>query len=220
MRYYKFPKWLKRFYPGAVWDFFLSDTSQKTIFLTFDDGPNPDSTDWILNLLDEHDAKATFFCIGDNVAKNPEIFHQILREKHAIGNHTMHHINGHKSTFHEYLSNIELCNSEFKIQNSELFRPPYGKLTSPQAKALRKLGYHIIMWDVLSADFDPSISEEKCLQNVLKHIKPGSIVVFHDSLKAEKNLRYTLPKVMEFIKNKGWECASITENDIEQLKNN
>lgn len=208
------PKFVQRFFRKRVWAFPFSEK----IYLTFDDGPIPKVTPWVLSLLKDYNAKATFFCIGDNVHKHSEIFTQIKKEGHAIGNHTMHHLNGHQTKLQVYLDNVEQCNSQFSILNSALFRPPYGKLTSRQSKALRKLGYEIIMWDVLSADFDADISEERCLQNVSNHLQPGSIVVFHDSLKAEKNLRYALPKLMEVIKEKGWECAPITQHEIDQLK--
>jgi peptidoglycan/xylan/chitin deacetylase (PgdA/CDA1 family) len=153
-------------------------------------------------------AKATFFCIGENVQKHPEIFQRILSEGHSVGNHTFNHLNGWKTATSEYIENIEkakkqMHNSEFKIQNSRLlFRPPYGKITSKQAKTLQKKGFKIVMWDIISYDYDTNVSEEKCLQNVLKNIRSGSVVVFHDSLKAEKNLRYVLPKVLEFIGEK------------------
>jgi peptidoglycan/xylan/chitin deacetylase (PgdA/CDA1 family) len=204
-------------YPKRVWAF--SRLTPK-VYLTFDDGPIPEVTPWVLDLLKEHNVKAIFFCIGDNIKKHPEIFKRILSEGHAIGNHTFHHINGWKTNTEDYLKDVAsfekeiLTHLEQPLTNhvspiTTLFRPPYGKLTSKQSKRLQKKGYKIIMWDVLSYDFDSTVSEEKCLQNVLKNIEKGSIVVFHDSLKAEKKLRFVLPKVLEFIKEKGWNPVSI-----------
>jgi len=213
----KTPKLVQRLFPKRVWTF---PTTNKQVFLTFDDGPIPEVTPWVLSLLKKHNAKATFFCIGDNVSKHPEVFQQVIAEGHTIGNHTFHHLNGRKTKFKNYLEDVaeaakilneagsarDRANSEF----SNIFRPPFGKMTTKQAKSIQEQGYKIIMWDVLSADFDTSISEEKCLQNVLKNIETGSIVVFHDSLKAKNKLRHALPKVLDFIAEKGWECVPIS----------
>ncbi len=210
----KTPKLVQWLFPRRVWAF---SRKEPNIYLTFDDGPIPEVTPWVLDLLKEYDAKATFFCIGENVKKHPEIFERIITEGHSIGNHTFHHLKGTETTTEKYLEDIALFeetittfNDEFRATSNEqisplttrtsLFRPPYGRMTSAQAKKVAEKGYKIVMWDVLSADFDTSILEEKCLENVLNNIKPGSVVVFHDSLKAEKNLRYVLPKVLEFIK--------------------
>lgn len=194
------PRLVQWLFPQRVWAF---SRKEPNVFLTFDDGPIPEVTPWVLDELKKHNVKATFFCIGDNVRKHPEIFKRIVAEGHSIGNHTFHHLNGWKTKTEEYLQDVEAAEVKFNKtiftnnQASKLFRPPYGKMTSNQAKRIRKKGYKIIMWDVLSADFDMKISAEKCLENVLNNIRPGSIVVFHDSLKAEKNLRHVLPKVLE-----------------------
>jgi peptidoglycan/xylan/chitin deacetylase (PgdA/CDA1 family) len=211
----KTPKLVHWLFPKRVWAF---SRSQPTVYLTFDDGPIPEVTPWVLDLLRKYDARATFFCIGENIMKHPEIATQILAEGHRISNHTFYHKNGWKTSYTDYLKDFEKFNSEFRILNSELkksaitipFRPPYGKMTSRQARAILKKGHDIIMWDVLSGDYDENISEATCLKNVLNHIKKGSIIVFHDSLKAEKNLRYALPKVLEYIKNRGWNCDTIS----------
>ena len=209
------PRFIQRLYPERIWAFSRSSNS---VFLTFDDGPIPEVTPWVLDKLKKHNAKATFFCIGENVQKHPEVFQKILSEGHSVGNHTFNHLKGTKTETSEYIENVEKAgrqmenNSEFKIQNSKLFRPPYGKITPIQAKKLQKKGIKIVMWDIISYDFDATISEEQCLQNVLKNIKPGSIIVFHDSLKAEKNLRYVLPKVLEFIGEKNWLCEPLSLN--------
>lgn len=223
------PRFIQRLYPERIWAFSRSSNS---VFLTFDDGPIPEVTPWVLDELKKYNAKATFFCIGENVQKHPEIFRRILSEGHSVGNHTFNHLKGTKTETSEYVENVEkaerqmmevgrrlpedgcrkiedltINNQQLKIENRKsLFRPPYGKITSKQAKILQQKGFKIVMWDVLSYDFDATVSEEKCLQNVLQNIKPGSLVVFHDSLKAEKNLRYVLPKVLEFVGEKKLLC--------------
>ena len=207
----KTPKLVQRIFPKRVWAF---PNSKDTVYLTFDDGPIPEVTPWVLDELKKYNSKATFFCIGDNVRKHQAIFQRIISEGHAIGNHTFHHLNGWKSNTEQYEENVLLAETEIKKSlkisiRSPLFRPPYGKLTSEQSKNLQRNDYKIIMWDVLSADFDTSISEEKCLQNVLKNIELGSIIVFHDSLKAAKNLKYVLPKVLEVIVQNGWKSKAL-----------
>lgn len=216
------PKYIQWFYPERIWAF---SRKENAVYLTFDDGPIPKVTPWVLEELKKHDAKATFFCIGNNVEKYPEIFRKIISEGHSVGNHTFNHLKGWKTKTSEYVDNVEKAdiimreNSEFspnsyRDQNSALFRPPYGKITSKQANILQKKNYRIVMWDIISFDYDPKISEEVCLQNVLKNIQPGSVIVFHDSLKAEKNLRYALPKVLRFISEKGWKCSSIQNSEL------
>ncbi len=197
------PRFIQRLYPERIWAF---SRKENAVYLTFDDGPIPAVTPWVLDELKKHNAKATFFCIGENVKKYPALFERIIAEGHAVGNHTHNHLNGWKTNTSTYVANTLLAE---KVINSKLFRPPYGKITSKQAKTLQQKGFKIVMWDVISYDYNTSISEEKCLQNVLKNIKPGSIVVFHDSLKAEKNLRYVLPKVLEFISERRWKCNKI-----------
>ncbi|MBP6757623.1 MAG: polysaccharide deacetylase family protein [Flavobacterium sp.] len=199
---------IKKIFSNYVWD--VSNTENK-IYLTFDDGPIPEITEWVLNELNKHNAKATFFCIGHNIEKHPQIFEKVINEGHSVGNHTFNHRNGWKTSTEEYLENTKLCeallsNLQSKICNlkSKLFRPPYGKIKASQAKKLRQLGYKIIMWDVLSADYDTAITPEKCLENVLQNVSSGSIIVFHDSVKAFPNLEYTLPKALKYWKEKGF----------------
>lgn len=202
-------KWI---FSNYVWD--IPDHGQK-VFLTFDDGPTPEITEWTLEQLKKYNAKATFFCIGNNIEKHPNIFEKVIHDGHAIGNHTFNHLKGWKTPVKEYLQNIELCQSKItnhKSQITNLFRPPYGKIKPSQSKILRSLGYKIIMWDIISYDFDANTSKEKCLDNVLKNVRPGSIIVFHDSVKAERNLKYALPKTLEFLKEKGFVCAGIATN--------
>ena len=186
--------------------------SENKIYLTFDDGPTPEITQWTLQQLKKHNAKATFFCIGDNIRKYPEIFKKVIEEGHSISNHTFNHLNGWKTSKQEYLENTKKCQSEiYNLQSAicTLFRPPYGKIKPSQSRELRKLGYKIIMWDIISYDFDAKISKEKCLENVLKNVKSRSIIVFHDSIKAFSNLEYTLPKVLEILNKKGFVFAKM-----------
>ena len=195
---------IKKVFNNLVWDIPNSD---KKIFLTFDDGPIPEITEWVLDILKSEEVKATFFCIGDNIKKHPEVYKRILAEGHQTGNHTFNHLNGWKTETNHYIDNFKLCETECLKLNTEhsfLFRPPYGKIKPSQTKAIRNLGYKIIMWDVLSYDFDPNIIPEKCLENVISNTEQGSIIVFHDSKKAEKNLKYALPKAIQILKNKGF----------------
>lgn len=221
IRFARIPKIITWLYPKRIWSI---KNQKNTVYLTFDDGPTPNVTPWVLDQLKKHGVKATFFCIGKNIQKHPAIFQKIISEGHQVGNHTFDHLNGWKTATTEYVENVlhheETINSKFNnrissiVNRTSLFRPPYGKITSAQAKTLQKEGHKIVMWDVLSYDFDTTISEEKCLQNVLKNISSGSIVVFHDSLKAEKNLRYVLPKILYFIDKKGWKAISIQNSEI------
>jgi peptidoglycan-N-acetylglucosamine deacetylase len=202
-------RFIKKLFPKYVWDI---ANDEKKVYLTFDDGPTPEVTKWTLDQLRKHNVKATFFCIGNNIRQYPEIFARLQNEGHAIGNHTFNHLNGWKTMNAEYLSNIEQCGSvirEFTGVDTDLFRPPYGKVKKSQAAALLKMGYKIIMWDVLSADFDNGISPEKCLENVVKNVKSGSVIIFHDSVKGYKNLEYTLPRTLAFLKEKGFKCEVI-----------
>lgn len=180
-----------------MWDI---SSKEKEMFLTFDDGPIPEVTPWVLETLKKNKAKATFFCIGDNIRKHPKLFKQIISEGHAVGNHTFHHINGWKTSTKEYLKDIKLFQQEMESNSavSHLFRPPYGKCTSTQAKAILDDNQKIIMWSIISKDYDAKVSKEKCFENIHTKIKPGSIIVFHDSLKAETNMKYALSKTLEF----------------------
>ena len=204
---------IKRLFSNLIWDI---PNQEKKIYLTFDDGPTPEISEWVLTKLDKYNAKATFFCIGKNIAANPEIFSKIIEKGHSIGNHTYNHLNGWKNSTIEYIKNTQLCensisnlNSEFLHLKSKIFRPPYGKIKPAQAKKLRQQGYKIIMWDVLSADFDTNISKEKCLDNVLNNTQSGSIIVFHDSAKAFKNLEYVLPRVLEHLAQNNYSFEAI-----------
>lgn len=200
---------IKKIFFNYTWD--VSNT-ENTVYLTFDDGPIPEVTTWVLDELKKYDLKATFFCIGENIEKHPKIFKKVISEGHAIGNHTFNYLNGWKTSTEAYIENVRLCEEAIEKTidynlKSKIFRPPYGKLKTAQSKAIQKLGYKIIMWDVLSADFDTAISKEKCLDNVLSNVKPGSIIVFHDSVKAFKNLEYVLPKTLAFLKENNFNCG-------------
>lgn len=193
----KIPSFLQCFFSNYL---FSIPKAEKVIYLTFDDGPIPEVTPWVLEQLAAYDAKATFFVIGDNVRKYPEVFQQVLDGNHAVGNHTFHHLNGWQTPNKTYFENVEKC---AEIVDSKLFRPPYGKLKPSQARHLRE-EYQIVLWEILSGDFDNNISSERCLENVLNQAKNGSIIVFHDSLKAEKHLRFVLPKVLAYFSEKGF----------------
>lgn len=207
-RYFIKTPWLvKKFFPHYVWH--MPATGKKQVYLTFDDGPHPQITPWVLDELKKYNALATFFCIGKNVAAHIEIYQRILDEGHAVGNHTHNHLNGWKVSMDEYLENIEQAAQFIK---SNLFRPPYGRIKngcSAQLAAAMHTNAHVIMWDVLSADFDASFSPGQCLQHVLKNVEPGSIIVFHDSEKAQKNLEYVLPKTLDYLSEKGFLCSPI-----------
>jgi len=176
------------------------------IFLTFDDGPIPEITPRVLEILDQYQAKASFFCVGDNVQKHPEVYHKVIEAGHATGNHTFNHLSGWKTPLPTYLANIEQCN---QLVNSRLFRPPYGRIRPSYISSI-KPAYRIIMWSVLSGDFDKETSPEDVLQNTIQHTTDGSIVVFHDSIKAADRLFYALPRFLEYFSEKGYRFPVIT----------
>ena len=198
----KTPGWLKRIYDSYIWSIPESD---KILYLTFDDGPHPEATPFVLKELKKHKALATFFCIGKNVVSYPNIYKQIINEGHSVGNHTYNHLNGWKTSNDDYLKDIALASHEI---DSDLFRPPYGRITSFQAKNLKPVMKgkepKVIMWDVLSGDFDPDCTAQQCLSNVLFASVRGSIVVFHDSEKAFPKLEYTLPRMLSHFSEKGY----------------
>lgn len=202
MQIAKTPKIAKKVFSRLTWN---EDTSKKNIYLTFDDGPTPEITIWILNELAKYNAKATFFCIGKNVVLYPKLLDYIICENHSIGNHTYNHANAWKTKKDTYLNDIKCCE---KVFHSKFFRPPYGKL-KPGIRTQILKNYKIIMWDVMSYDFDNDISTEKCYQNVVKNVKEGSIIVFHDSKKAEKNMKATLPRVLKYFSEKGFEFKKL-----------
>jgi peptidoglycan/xylan/chitin deacetylase (PgdA/CDA1 family) len=199
---------VKRFFLRYIWDIPGKD---KTIYLTFDDGPTPEVTEWVLSQLESFGAKATFFCIGSNIEKHPEILKKIITSGHNVGNHTFNHVNGWHTKTEIYMDNVLECAAAIENNGikTNLFRPPYGKLSRKLSRLLRDSGYKIIMWDILSADFDQTITPQKCLENVLKNINPGSIIIFHDSVKAFRNLEYALPKTLDFLAANGYSSEAI-----------
>ncbi len=197
----KTPALLKKVYPECLWDV---KTQEKILYLTFDDGPHPEVTRFVMDELKKYYVKATFFCIGKNVENNFDTYKKMISDGHRPGNHTFDHLNGWKTPDAKYLDNIKKAAT---IIDSEIFRPPYGRIKKFQIKALQGDSFKMktIMWDVLSGDFDEKISPENCYLNVVKHAEPGSIIVFHDSLKAFPRLKYALPRVLEFFSQKNYQ---------------
>lgn len=208
----KIPPLIKRIFPNYVWDFSSKD---KVIYLTFDDGPTPEITTWTLEVLKQYHAKATFFCVGNNVQKHPELFQSILEDNHRIGNHTFNHIKGWKTTTEAYLESVKLTQDTISKQlgnrpnRGNLFRPPFGQIKNSQGDALIKLGYKIIMWSVITFDWEQDITQTQCLKNAISKTNKGDIVVFHDSVKASKNMSYALPEFLDYFSKKGFRFEAI-----------
>lgn len=188
---------LEIIYPRFLWRMPALD---KCIYLTFDDGPVPEVTPWVLEQLQKFNAAATFFCVGDNIRKHPETFQQVISAGHTIGNHTYHHLNGWETPVEDYIRNMNLAE---ELYPTGLFRPPYGRIKMKQVRLIMPQR-RIVMWSVLTRDYSSSLSPEKCLKNAVKNTKPGSIVLFHDSLKAQKNLNYVLPRYLEYFSGLGY----------------
>lgn len=201
----KSPSILKKIFPDLTWEI---STKAKEIYVSFDDGPHPEITPQVLKVLDQYDAKATFFCVGENVMKYPDTFRAILDRDHSVGNHSYSHLNGWKVSNSDYFENIEKAR---EIIESNLFRPPYGRIVPTQIKILKKK-YSIVMWSVLTYDFDKKISKKQCLKNSIRETKPGSIVVFHDSLKSANNVLYALPLFLKHFSDKGFVFKSLPYN--------
>lgn len=197
------PFLLPLLYPSLTW---RVPITQRELYLTFDDGPFPGPTDFVLSELKNASAQATFFCIGDNITKYPQLFTSIIDHGHAVANHTFNHVNGWQTDVNLYRENIKSCQYEMdKIAPPDLplfFRPPYGKITRSQIRSLPE--YKIIMWDVLSKDYNKNLDAQKCLRNTIEATRPGSIIVFHDSVKAERNLMYVLPRFIDYFTEKGF----------------
>ena len=205
----KTPWLLKAFYPKCTWDI---PSERKVVYLTFDDGPHPQATEFVLATLKQYNAKGTFFCIGNNVLAYPNIYANILNEGHAVGNHTYDHLNGWKTDLNTYYENIK---SAAKLINSPFFRPPYGRITRAQIKQIVEANYmpnKIIMWDVLSGDFDLKLTGETCARNVINNAMSGSIIVFHDSTKAWERLQVALPLVVQYFSNLGYSMEVLPAN--------
>ncbi len=191
------PTFFHRLFPELLWNV---PVTNDTIYLTFDDGPHPDITPKVLNILSQFDAKACFFCVGNNVHSYPQTFHQVIDAGHLIGNHSYYHINGWRTPDDHYFEDVDACN---KLVRSRFFRPPYGKIRPSQMKYLKK-NYQLVMWSVVTYDFDPDTAKKDCLDIAISKTSRGSIVVFHDSVKAEKNMLYALPRYLEHFSKMGF----------------
>jgi peptidoglycan/xylan/chitin deacetylase (PgdA/CDA1 family) len=202
---HKSPFWLRMIFPNYLWRK-PKIKGKPSLYLSFDDGPIPELTPWVLDQLAKHKARATFFCIGDNVRKHPQVFKRLTAEGHSIGNHSFNHLNGWKNDVPTYVDNVLKCEPYFK---TTLFRPPYGRIKKAQAEKLSRANYKIIMWDVLAGDWSVNLSAENCLKACLRHSKDGSIIVFHDSLKAQEKLRYVLPKMLDHFTKRGFQFKSL-----------
>jgi len=203
------PALLPKLFPGLVWRI-QNSSNQKNIYLTFDDGPVPGPTEFVLEVLNQFKTAATFFCIGENVRKHPEVFQKILVAGHSIGDHTFIHLSGWSASNKEYVENVKLCDDQFNSMACEprfLFRPPYGRIRPNQTKLLSQ--YKIVMWDVLSLDYQQSGKNESYLKGTIDAVRNGSIVVFHDSYKAEKKLKFILPRFLEHLSNRGYQFKAL-----------
>lgn len=207
----KTPHFVRNLFPNYTWKI---PTNEKRLFLTFDDGPIPEVTPWVLEQLAQYNAKATFFCVGENITKYPEVFNMVRDNGHSIGNHTFNHLNGWAHDNIPYFHNVR---NGASLTNSVLFRPPYGRLKPKQAQFLQR-HYRVVMWDVLSGDFDRNITGTQCFQNVAQHAEPGSIVVFHDSIKAMDRLQYALPRVLEHFSSLGFRFDALNERKMPLLE--
>lgn len=196
--FYQFPTWLQRCYSGVTW---RKDPSSKVLYLTFDDGPIPECTPHVLDILSAHDIKATFFIVGDNAVKYPELLDRILEEGHMVGNHTFRHLRGIKTSTAAYLSDVKMADS---VLHSPLFRPPHGRMRLSQKRALLQAGYQIYLWDVLTHDYNPAYSVENMLEIVQRYVRNGSIITCHDSLKSRDRLLCFLPMMIVWCKEQGY----------------
>ena len=200
----KTPKLIRNLFPNYLWQM---PSEEKVLYLTFDDGPIPEVTPWVLQTLEKYKAQATFFCVGDNAQKHFDILQRIISAGHTVGNHTSTHRNGWETDLLPYLMDVRRC---AQVVDSPLFRPPYGRITVKQSEVLQRY-YKIVMWDVLSGDFDTEITKETCLENVLLSAQNGSIIVFHDSLKAAERMKFTLPRVLDYYSERGYIFKNLSE---------
>ena len=198
------PDYIQKIWRTPIWRI---NPDEKSVYLTFDDGPNPKVTPLVLDILDKFGVKATFFCVGENVKKYPEVFREVKRRGHTVGNHTFNHLKGYKSSTQDYVKNVWKAD---EYVHSNLFRPPHGRIKLSQIRTLKK-DFKIIMWDFITYDFDSKVTPDAILKEVRKRTRNGSIVIFHDSLKAEKNMLAALPKALEFWKEEGYEICSLVE---------
>ncbi len=191
-------------FPEAIWRL---NRRQKVVYLTFDDGPIPEVTPWVLDTLDRYGVKATFFCVGENVKRNPELFKELRLRGHSVGNHTMNHVQSSIVTTRTYLRNVKEAE---ELIGSTLFRPPHGIMRWGTARLLKN-HYNIVMYDLVTRDYNRKLSGEQVFRNVRRYVRNGSIIVFHDSLKAEANMKYALPRSIEWLIEQGYEFSSIIE---------
>lgn len=201
--YLSIPKWIQKCFPSLVWQ--APSTKEAVVYLTFDDGPHPEITPWVLNELKQRGLKASFFCVGDNVRKFPETYQQILNEGHITGNHTMHHMKGWSNSTETYTQNTTEAAQYIK---SKLFRPPYGRISRAQIKALLP-EYTIVMWSLLSGDFNPQLNIPKALNQIKRKTQNGSIVVFHDSIKSEAQMKQLLPDYLDYLIANAYTCKTL-----------
>jgi len=195
-------------FPGSLWR--KKPEKGKIIYLTFDDGPIPGITPWVLDVLDKYNVKATFFCVGDNVKKYPELYNRLLEGGHQVGNHTFNHLQGLRSKTDDYIKNVDLA---AEIIESKLFRPPHGHIRLNQFFRLRKK-YQIVLWDVVTRDYSKRMTPEKVLNNVKRYTRNGSVIVFHDSVKAEANMKDALPKAIEWLKQQGYSFGLLQPSNL------
>ncbi|UOR06209.1 polysaccharide deacetylase family protein [Hymenobacter aerilatus] len=213
MRIFRIPALVRRLVPQGQWRMPVG-AGEKTLYLTFDDGPIPDETPFVLEQLAGVGARGTFFCVGDNVARHPEVAQQVLAAGHRLGNHTHHHLNSWKTPPADYLADIARCQQTLDAleptaaETRPLLRPPYGRITHPLARTLA-VTHQLIMWDVLTYDFDATFAPEQCLRAAVRYSRPGAIVVFHDSLKASRNLRFVLPRYLQHFAEQGYQFRSL-----------
>ena len=196
---YQLPAWLQRIYPGAIW---RGDTTRKVVYLTFDDGPIPEVTPKLLDILEKEKVHATFFMVADNVTKHPQIYHRVVANGHKVGNHTYHHIKGTKYKLADYIANVK--KADVILGGTKLFRPPYGRILPKQNLTLRSMGYKIILWDVLTHDYDKNYSADEMVKIVTRYARNGSIIVFHDSLKSNERMLAAVPRVIKELRNEGY----------------
>ncbi len=205
MRFFRTPRWFQLIWPQYKWN---TKNTSKSIFLTFDDGPHPTITHWVLNELAAVNAKATFFVVGENAQNNPKTIEKIISNGHKVENHTFHHLKGWKTELLDYIDDVNKCDEYIPIRNPKYFRPPYGRITKKQGRELEKQGYKIIMWSLLTYDYDKRLNLERALKSIISKTNPGDIIVFHDSKKAEVQLKYLLPKYLKAMQENGFnmEC--------------
>lgn len=211
MRFFRTPAPLRYLFPGLTWQ--VRRPAPATVYLTFDDGPIPEETPWVLEQLKTYDTgAATFFCVGENLTRNPAVARQVLAAGHRLANHTHRHLRGWQTPLTEYVADVARCQAaldDLQPGVARLCRPPYGQISRPQIAALHAAGYELAMWTVLVYDFDPALNADECLRQVIRYTRPGRIVLFHDSIKASRLLRAVLPRYLDYLRGQGWRSAAL-----------